>query len=65
MTPISRKEQSSFIDSLIEKKAFGIERISDGPVRGEDPFKDKVDGDVWFIMGNKLVRNNDKGVKND
>lgn len=63
MLTITRSNQSSFLNNLIEKKAFcGIERVSYG-VAKKDPFENKVDGEVWTIVGNKLVRNNKKGVK--
>jgi len=50
MRPISKDK-----DSIAIKKAFGIERISQG-FKKEDPFEGKVDGNVWSIKGNKLLK---------
>ena len=52
MVPISRK--SEFLDGLV-KKAYSISRIGP-PGKKHDPFKGRVDGDVWKIVGKKLVR---------
>jgi len=58
MLTISRAEQSKFLDSLIEKKAFiGIERVSNG-IQKDDPFEKYATDNVWFIVKGKLVRNN-------
>lgn len=62
MTSITRADQSVFLESFVKKAFCGIERISHG-VAKKDPFEGKVDGEVWQIVGNKLVRNNKKGVK--
>lgn len=50
MRPMSKDK-----DSLAVKKAFGIERISQG-FKKEDPFEGKVDGNVWIIKGKKLLK---------
>lgn len=61
MIPISRTDQSRFVDSLFEKKAtIGITRISGGRARN-DPFEGKVESNVWKIKGKKLLRR--KGAK--
>lgn len=62
---MKRVEQSEFLNKLfssIEKKAFGIERISNGPVK-EDPFEDIDFEEVWKISGNKLLKNKSKEQK--
>ena len=64
MLSISRKEQCSYLDEGFLKKAFtGFERVSFGFAK-EDPFADKVSGDVWSIKGSKLIRNNKKAIIN-
>lgn len=58
MITISRTDKSDFLDKLVEgidKKAFGISRLSDGYGK-IDPFEDKVDGEVWKIAGKKLYK---------
>ena len=58
---ISRAEQYDFLDNYIafEKKAFSIERISNG--KKCDPFESLELGNVWKIVGNTVFRN--EGVK--
>lgn len=54
---MKRLDQSTFLDNLLsmEKKAFGIERISDG-IRKEDPFEKYANEEFWFIKNGKLYR---------
>ena len=60
----SRKEQSKYLDEGFLKKAFtGFERISFGTSK-IDPFEKYVEDDIWLIKGNKLLRNQKRGIKN-
>jgi len=56
---ISRMGNSNFLDKLIEnefnKKSYGLERLSYG-ISKIDPFEGKVDGNIWKIVGKKLLR---------
>lgn len=54
-----RSDQSNTLEKALGlpviKKATYFERIS-GPIQKKDPFKGKVDSDVWQIKGNKLLK---------
>lgn len=60
MQQMSRSNESKFLDSLITKKSFYFDRVSDG-IKKEDPFKDRM-VNIWKVKGNKLLRK--KGFKN-
>jgi hypothetical protein len=54
-----RADQSNVLEKALGfptiKKATYFERISFGASK-KDPFEGRVDGDVWKIVGNKLLR---------
>lgn len=45
----------------VTKKASYFERISFGCPK-KDPFKDKVDDNIWKVQGNKLLRKKSEKV---
>jgi hypothetical protein len=60
-----RSDESNTLEKALNlpvtKKACYFERASTG-VTKKDPFEGKVDGDVWKVQGNKLMR---KKTEND
>lgn len=50
------------LDLPVTKKASYFDRISFGCAK-KDPFEGKVDGDVWKVQGNKLLRKKPEKVE--
>lgn len=50
------------LDLPITKKSSYFERISFGSPK-KDPFEGKVDGNVWKVQGNKLLRKIEEKVQ--
>lgn len=59
MIPISRSDESSFLNNLFSKKAynFTLQRLLTIPIKKDDPFKDFEHKKLWKLKGNKLLKN--------
>ena len=59
-----RSDESNILEKAlglsITKKATYFERVNFLGCTKKDPFKEKADGNVWKVVGNKLLRKKSK-----
>jgi len=61
LQPISKKSlvlDNFFKNEEIKKSHFQLERVHTGKIEREDPFKNEVSNDIWFLFEGKLIKNN-------